>query len=157
MGSETIIDAIKMGIEYILIVIFIGIAIAIMGLRNEYADSLNEISIATDAAQQQLEFSEYGTDRVYTADEVMAAIRKYRSGDTDIYVDDLGYGTALLLNEDNAKKHPKRYTIEYLMENMDFTNYYYSYLVYDGADVKKANSNGKGTTVTAISFKKVSD
>ena len=101
-----------------------------------------------------MEYSEYGVEgRVYTADEVMAAIRKYRDGNTIVYVDNVGNGSSLLLDEDTAAAHPEKFTIETLMGTLNFNKYYYSYLAYDGADPAKTFKNGHGSTVTALIFR----
>ena len=97
MLIDSAIDAVKIGLEYILLAIFLMFVIRTIELRDDYAKALNDKKTIEQSSKETLEFSIYNTgndqnnkDETLPADELIACIRNYRNGDISIYVDDIG-------------------------------------------------------------------
>ena len=170
MHTESTIDAIKLGVEYIMIVIFIGLAIKVLALRNDYANSLNEQEISEANLKETLEFSMYNTgidqnnrDEWMTGDEVVACFRKYRNGSVQVYLDKAKDGSSLLLNSQTFQnksilngREVNTFSLEYLLTAIDMSSFYHPYLVYDDEDITNPDSyQHSGASVSGITFMKV--
>ena len=163
MDGSSIIDTIKIGLEYILLAIFLMLAVRVIYIRNDCSNAMNMKTVMENTTKENLEFSEYQTGnnqndktQTLTADEVVACIRNYRDGSIVIYVDDIGgkaytFDKSVAQNADLSAR--KRYTQKWLSNNMSMKKNYHPYLIYDNQDVKnKSVYNKKGNSVTGIAF-----
>lgn len=156
-------DAVKIGLEYILLAIFLMFVIRTIELRDDYAKALNDQKTIEQSSKETLEFSIYNTgndqnnkDETLPADELIACIRNYRNGDISIYVDDIGgqaYTFDSIAAASEEKSIKERFTQKWLTNHLDMQSYYHPYLIYDNQDVSKAeNYNKKGDSITGIAF-----
>lgn len=163
MLIDNAIDVIKIGLEYILLAIFLMFVIRTIELRDDYAKALNDQKTIEQSSNETLEFSIYNTgsdqhnkNETLPADELIACIRNYRNGDVSIYVDDIGgqaytFDSSIATSENADLK--SRYTQKWLVNHLDMKSYYHPYLVYDNQDVTKSSSyNKKGDSITGIAF-----
>lgn len=163
MDGSSIIDTVKIGLEYILLAIFLLLAINVIEVRNDCSNAMNVKKVMENKAKENLEFSEYqrGDDQAnktecLPADDVLACIRNYRDGSVTIYVDDIG-GTSYTFDKSVAQNDNStirnRYTQRWLTNHMDMKKYYHPYLIYDERDVTDKNAyNVKGDSVTGVAF-----
>lgn len=151
--SENVIDIIKLGIEYILLAIFLLFVVQVIQIRNSYASNLNNKNAQTRTAQESLEFSSYRTgdmdpadntkkkylSECITGDDVLACIRNYSDGSVKIYVDGM-QGTddriddGLTIFDTDAANTPKWqyiYSEEWLSDHLYVDGAYHPYLIYD--------------------------
>lgn len=163
MLIDSAIDAVKIGLEYILLAIFLMFVIRAIELRDDYAKALNDQKTIEQSSKETLEFSIYNTgndqnnkDETLPADELIACIRNYRNGDISIYVDDIGgqaYTFDSIAAASEEKSIKERFTQKWLTNHLDMQSYYHPYLIYDNQDVSKAeNYNKKGDSITGIAF-----
>lgn len=165
MNTEAIFDAIKLGVEYIMIAVFIGLAIKVVSIRNSYAETLNEQEISASTIRETLEFSMYNTgtdqndrDEWMTGDEVIACFRKYRSGEIQVYLDKTSSNTSLLLNRDTAHQttsdnKTEVFSLQNLLQIIDTTKFYHPYLVYDNENIANPSKySHSGDYISGIAF-----
>lgn len=163
MDGSSVIDTIKIGLEYILLAIFLVLAIRVIQIRNDCSNALNVRTITEEGTKEMLEFSQYNTGNnqnskaeTIPADEVLACIRNYRDGSVSIYVDNIGeneyvFDSTVAQSDDMNVRN--RYTQKWLTNHMSMKKYYHPYLIYDNQDVKDATVyNKKGENVTGIAF-----
>ena len=169
MSYDGIIDLLKQGIEYMLIGIFIVLALYVVRVRDNYADATNNINMVQKSTQDELEFSMYDTgshlsesDEWITADEVIACFRKYKSGDMEVYLDKDKTGSPLVLSIDTVLEdekrpagQPSKFSVSRLVNTVDNRYYYHPFLLYDGVTVDSVdfkNYDNSGYAVTGIVF-----
>lgn len=169
MSYDGIIDVIKQGVECMLIAAFIIFAMYIIHVRDNYADTTNNMMMTDEVTQNDLEFSMYNTgkrlnvaDEWLTADEVIACFRKYKNGDTEVYLDKDKNDQPLFLNIDTvtadnqrAPGTPSKFSVTKLMETVDNRYYYHPFLLYDGVTVDQVDFkqyDNTGYAVTGIVF-----
>lgn len=152
--SENVIDVIKIGLEYILLAIFLLFVGQVIQIRNSYASGLNTRSAQESASQETLEYSMYDTgdtapedDRsqaflkeCISGDEVVSCIRNYADGSINIYVDgakgsfrnQISDGR-FVLTEDKATDVSTRemFTEKFLRNHIYLDEEYHPYLIYD--------------------------
>lgn len=168
--DENAVDVIKLGIEYILLAIFIFIVVQVVQMRNSYAESLNNRQAQTETAAERLEFSLYDTGDLtpsqntsskyigecLSGDEVIACIRKYSDGSINVYVDGMK-GTDPYIHDDKtwfdnekAEDIDRRYIFKeaWLKKHIYADQGYHPYIIYEKQPYRTLNSAGN---VTAIS------
>lgn len=165
--SENVIDVIKIGIEYILLAIFLLFVSQIIQLRNSYASGLNSRKAQESAIQETLEYSMYDTgtespsednraskkflSECVSGDEVVSCIRNYADGSVNIFVDgavnenNSSYirDGMLVLNSELATNTESRviFTQKWLQNHIDLTASYHPYLIYDNGAVPFTRSD----------------
>lgn len=170
--SESVIDTIKLGIEYIMLAVFLIFVSQTVQLRNSYAMKINSREAQESAVNDTLEFSMYDTDKPLSGDEVVSCIRNYTDGSITVFVnrDGIkkvdnkdGINVSVILDTDrgfqfNSAKASdqtlkKVYTRKWLTDHIYLADSYQPYLVYDGADITdRSKYNKVGQAVTGIAF-----
>lgn len=156
--SENAIDVIKLGIEYIMLAIFLIFVVQVIQVRNSYAQKLNTTEAQESAANETLEYSKYDTGdaapkdsstqkflkECISGDEVVACIRNYSDGSVNIYVDGVKQGHdgriidgRMALTGDMATNMNTKdmFTEKYLSNHIYLSDSYHPYLIYDGKAV----------------------
>lgn len=158
--AENTIDIIKIALEYITLAIFLVCVVKFIDLRNGYAEALNAQYDLQVKTQERLEFGKYNTgldqrDRMQclTADMIVEAVRKYRSGEICIYVDHMKDGSELYIDSRNASTLADKLTVEALTGNLDMVSArYHPYLVYDNQDMRGPGYTNEGIEIKGIAF-----
>ncbi|SDW50755.1 hypothetical protein SAMN05216391_10994 [Lachnospiraceae bacterium KHCPX20] len=164
--NDEVLDAVKIGIEYILLTVFVFFAIKAMQLRDNYAIEMNTRQELEQAAEDKMTYSLYNTETSLPADEVLAAIRNFSDEGISIYVDDMGNGSDMLWShamiQSVNKKDKEKCSQKWIANHLTMTNYYKPYIVYDNVDpkeyaqkIKTGNVNRKmlkGEFVSGIIF-----
>lgn len=150
----------KIAMEFILVALFLMIAIKVIRLRDTYSEAYTRRRDVEIALDNSLEFGKYSgnktaSDTVYqvTGGDVLEALRNYRNGEVVIFVDKDKHGVSIKQDALNSLTHPELFTAEYLSGRIDLASLYYPYLVYDNAAVETKYGN-TGLEVTGIMFKK---
>lgn len=92
--SESVIDTVKLGIEYIMLAIFLIFVSQVVQIRNSYAARINDREAQESAINETLEYSMYDTDEPISGDEVVSCIRNYSDGETAIFIDRKGFSAS---------------------------------------------------------------
>jgi len=147
----------KIAIEFVMVAIFLAIALRIVYLRDTYSEAFTKRQDTEVALDTSLEFGKYSgnktkTDRLVTVtgDEVLAALRDYHRGEIAIYVDATKTGQIYQIPSTIAA-HPEYFTVSALQASIDLTAYYYPYLVYDNED-PRTNYGNNGLEITGLAF-----
>lgn len=170
MTRETLEEMITIGIEFLTVAIFLVFVVNFIGIKKDFADVKNVKIVTAHNIRQYREFGKYETgftpnkeDTNYKseclyADDVVEAIRKYRDGSIEIYVDKPNNsGIPVHLTRKDAEQNPSHYSMEELMstaKGIDLKALFHPYLIYNGSDVKDTsfyNNNSSGT-VTGVAF-----
>ena len=148
----------KIAIEFIMVALFLSIALRVIYLRDSYSDAYTKRQDTEIALSNSLEFGKYTgnkvkTDRVktVTGGEVLEALRNYRHGEAVIYIDKTKHNATILQSPATINAAPASYTVEALSGVLDMRDLYYPYLVYDNADPVTQYGN-TGLEVTGITF-----
>lgn len=168
--SENAVDVIKLGIEYIMLAIFLLFVGQVIQIRNSYAVKLNTREAQESAANETLEYSMYNTGdtapdqngtskfskECLSGDEVLACIRNYADGSINIYVDGVKQGNdsriidgrmALTGSMATDMTTKDMFTEKYLSDHIYLDEQYHPYLIYDDkavpfdADTKVKNAS----------------
>lgn len=171
--SDSAIDVIKLGIEYILLAIFLIFVSQVVQIRNSYAMKINNREAQESATNDTLEFSMYDTDKPISGDEVIACIRNYSDGSIVVYVDRHGIkkednkdgiNVPVILDSDGGgirfdtekaydQTLKKMFTRKWLTDHIYLSESYQPHLIYDGRDVTDSrNYDKKGQAITGIAF-----
>lgn len=159
MLAENSVDIIKIALEYILLAVFLVFVLKFIGLRNSYAQAMNQQYDLQTKTQLRLEFEKYNTGtnqsdlrEALTADMVLEAIRRYRDGSICIYVDKMQDGSELYVDALNAESMKNKLTVTALTNNLDMIHArYHPYLVYDNQNMKGPYGE-KGVDIKGIAF-----
>lgn len=170
MTRETLEEMITIGVEFLTVAIFLVFVVNFVGIKNDFAEVKNNKIVTAHNIRQYREFGKYETgfskieeDADYKseclyADDVVEAIRNYRDGSIEVYVDiPNSSGKSIHLTRENAEQNPSNYTMDALMSadrGVDLNALFHPYLIYNGNDVKDYrfyNNNSSGT-VTGIAF-----
>jgi hypothetical protein len=169
MTRETLEEMITIGVEFLTVAIFLVFVVNFVGIKNDFAEVKNNKIVTAHNVRQYREFGKYETgysnideanykSECLYADDVVEAIRNYRDGSIEVYVDiPNSSGKAIHLTRDNAEQNPSNYTMDALMSadrGVDLNALFHPYLIYNGNDVKDYrfyNNNSSGT-VTGIAF-----
>jgi hypothetical protein len=170
MTRDTIEEMITIGLEFLTVAIFLVFVVNFVGIKKEFADVKNEKTVTALKVRQYREFGKYETGfseekdtanykrECLYADDVIEAIRNYRDGSIEIYVDKPNSsGTPIRLTKKDAEQNPSNYSMEALMSasrGVDLKALFHPYLIYNGSNVEDPsfrNNNSSGT-VTGIAF-----
>ncbi len=169
MTRETLEEMITIGVEFLTIAIFLVFVVNFVGIKSDFANVKNNKIITAHYVRQYREFGKYETgfskisDAGYKseclyADDVVEAIRNYRDGSIEIYVDiPNASGVPIHLTRKDAELNPSNYSMEALMsaaKGVDLNALFHPYLIYNGDDVTDVtfyNNNFSGS-VTGIAF-----
>jgi hypothetical protein len=169
MTRETIEEMITIGIEFLTVAIFLVFVVNFVGIKKDFAEVKNNKIVTAHNVRQYREFGKYETgfskeedvdykSECLYADDVVEAIRNYRDGSIEIYVDKPNNsGVPIHLTRSDAEENPSNYSMEVLMsttKGIDFNALFHPYLIYNGSDVMNSlyyNNNSSGT-VTGIAF-----
>ena len=161
MNSDSAIHLMSIGLEYLMIAVFIVVVYNFIVLRDDYANALNDKTILQENVDTRLEFSGYDNhgqtsdrSKLITGARLMEVIRLYRDGHIRIYINKDKNNNPITFDSDVAIYDPLRYSVAYLSNQIDSTSFYTSYLVYD-THVMTAVDNVGGDEITGISFVKV--
>lgn len=170
MTRETIEEMITIGIEFLTVAIFLVFVVNFVGIKNDFAEVKNNKIVTAHNIRQYREFGKYETgftpetdDANYKneclyADDVVEAIRNYRNGSIEIYVDKPNSsGVPVHLTKSDAEQNPSNYSMEVLMstaKGIDYNALFHPYLIYNGDDVTDPtfHNNYSSGTVTGIAF-----
>lgn len=154
----------KIAIEFIMVAIFLGIALRVVHLRNTYAEAYSKRQDTEVALNNTLKYGKYTGNKTHdekeytvTGDIVLEALRNYHRGELVIYVDKDKNGApirqdASTLAIDSKKPFDLReYTVAGLTQRLDLTAEYYPYIVYDNAAIETEYGN-TGVEITGIAF-----
>ena len=59
MDGSSIVDTIKIGLEYILLAIFLMLAVRVIQIRNDCSNAMNVKTVMENTTKENLEFSQY--------------------------------------------------------------------------------------------------
>ena len=170
MTRETIEEMITIGIEFLTVAIFLVFVVNFVGIKKDFANVKNDKIVTAHNVKQYREFGKYetgfsdiGNDVDYKneclyADDVIEAIRNYRDGSIEIYVDKPNTsGKPIHLTRQDAEENPDHYTMETLMSTVngiDNKALFHPYLIYNGNNVMDTSfyNNHSTGTVTGIAF-----
>lgn len=154
----------KIAVEFIMVALFLMIALRVIHLRDNYSVAFNNRKDVERALENTLEFSKYSGNKTkttrnvtLTGDQVLECLRNYRQGEMVIYVDKDRNGAEI--KQDASKialdeKKPlasREFTVSALAKRLDLAAEYYPYLVYDNVAVETEYGNS-GLEVTGIAF-----
>lgn len=170
MTRETLEEMITIGVEFLTIAIFLVFVVNFVGIKGDFAEVKNNKIITAHYVKQYREFGKYeagfspeSDDAAYKseclyADDVVEAIRNYRDGSIEIYVDrPNASGVPIHLTRADAEQNPSNYSLEALMSaarGVELGTLFHPYLIYNGNDVTNTvfyNNNSSGS-VTGIAF-----
>lgn len=171
MTRETIEEMITIGLEFLTVAIFLVFVVNFVGIKKDFADIKNDKAATAHKVRQYREFGKYETgfsdkekdpanykSECLYADDVIEAIRNYRDGSIEIYVDKPNSsGTKFHLTKKDAVENPSNYSMESLMsasKGIDLKGLFHPYLIYNGDNVEDPTfrNNFSSGTVTGIAF-----
>lgn len=169
MTRETLEEMVTIGVEFLTVAIFLVFVVNFVGIKNDFAEVKNNKIVTSQNVKQYREFGKYETgfskisDADYKseclyADDVIEAIRDFRDGSIEIYVNKPNStGVPIHLTKSDAEKNPSNYTMESLMsttKGIDLKALFHPYLIYNGSDVTDTTfyNNFSSGTVTGIAF-----
>lgn len=154
----------KIAIEFIMVAIFLGIALRVVHLRNTYAEAYSKRQDTEIALNNTLKYGKYTGNKTkaekeytVTGDIVLEALRSYHRGELIIYVDKDKNNVPIKQDASSLAIDAKRpvdvreFTVAGLTARLDLTAEYYPYIVYDSAAVETEYGN-TGVEVTGIVF-----
>lgn len=170
MTRETLEEMITIGIEFLTVAIFLVFVVNFVGIKKDFAEVKNNKIATAHQIMQYREFGKYETgfsketdpasylSECLYADDVVEAIRNYRDGSIEIYVDKPNStGVPIYLTRKDAEQNPSYYSMEVLTSTtrgIDLGALFHPFLIYNGGNVKDFslyNNNSSGT-VTGIAF-----
>ncbi len=170
MTRETIEEMITIGVEFLTVAVFLVFVVNFIGIKNDFAEVKNNKIVTAHNVRQYREFGKYETgfsleadDASYKEeclypDDVVEAIRNYRDGSIEIYVDiPNSSGNPIHLTKNDAELNPSNYSMEVLTSTargIDQNALFHPYLIYNGNDVDNPDfyNNHSSGTVTGIAF-----
>lgn len=169
MTRETIEDMISIGMEYLMVAVFLVFVVHFIGIKNDFANVKNYRISTQRNIKEYREFGKYETgyssigtadylSECLYADDVIEAIRNYSDGSIEIYVNrPNASATPIHLTRENARLYPERYSLERLSSTtsgIDSSARFHPYLIYNGSDVRNSifYNNYSSGTVTGIAF-----
>jgi hypothetical protein len=159
--GDSILDYIKLGVEYIFIAIFLLLFFRVVLLRNQYADAVLTERDAASQLQAHLEYATYNTgtdqsclDECITADVIVSAIREDAYSSMEFYIVDKNGKITYNLNDDTRESDAGYTSLVTISSALDFSSYYHPYLLYDKEKFQKnpVRYSGSGGNVTGIAF-----
>lgn len=148
----------KIAVEFIMVALFLMIALRVIHLRDNYSVAFNNRKDVERALENTLEFSKYSGNKTkttrnvaLTGDQVLECLRNYRQGEMVIYVDKDKNGAEIYQTASGVESSPTAYTVAVLAQRLKFESEYYPYLIYDNADARTEYGNS-GLEVTGIAF-----
>jgi hypothetical protein len=171
MTRETLEEMITIGIEFLSIAIFLVFVVNFVRIKNDFAEVKNIKIQTAHQVKQYREFGKYETgfsdpnidtlnykSECLYADDVVEAIRNYKDGSIEIYVDKPNNsGIPIHSTKSDIEQNPGNYSMEVLTsidKGIDTKVLFHPYLIYNGCNVKDPlyhNNNSSGT-VTGIAF-----
>ncbi|SHK69645.1 hypothetical protein SAMN02745136_03129 [Anaerocolumna jejuensis DSM 15929] len=170
MTRETLEEMITIGVEFLTVAIFLVFVVNFVGIKKDFAEVKNNKTATAHQVRQYREFGKYETgfspkteaanykSECLYADDVLEAIRNYRDGSIEIYVDKPNStGVPIHLTTGDAEQNPSNYSLEVLTstaKGVDLSALFHPYLIYNGSDVTDPSyyNNYSSGTVTGIAF-----
>lgn len=170
MTRDTLEEMITIGMEFLMVAIFLVFVVNFVGIKSSFAEVKNNKTVTSHNIKQYREFGKYETgfsditkDADYKseclyADDVIEAIRNYRDGSIEIYVDKPNSsGIPIHLTKEDAEQNPSNYSMSVLIsaeKGVDANALFHPYLIYNGNSVRDSSyyNNFSSGTVTGIAF-----